>query len=984
MPNIITLNKIVLLLAGVLLIPLLSDAHAANPNLYVSAENPLYNNHFAGSMVVEVVINDVTLHDTSEGEGEPNVTVNGKSLRMVQATDGKWYGYFANVDRAKAADQAAFESGVPGVGLDFGVFCGRNTSSLGPSFTQTDGIAVPRATTGATNGNSAFGTCTGTPSGANINNVVKFSKAINTNPNVPPGQIGLDSNAWPLIQLYAFSSNVVVQYHAAGVAQTVTLQYNDIPNISLSLDRSSYPPSSEVFVTIRDMQLNQDPTSRDSWTFNVNSTQAVFYGAFTENGADEANGNTGLINLIPKLSSIGFEKNGKLTMDLGSILHLKSNQLQAGSATDGTNTYSNIVTLVETQPNSGIFETADFTNNSNIGVLPSAPRGQSATIQYDSTSKSILSGLATAGISLGSSQVQSGQKIPVTVTDSNQNVNNGVRDVLEVFRSSAIIPSLTIGEPLTLRGASGVKFHLDSADDIPTTGTAVSSSVPDRNSARLVLDTRSLVGTVEFDKISVNLGVSSSRLQSLLINVNQDDLGTNWVNYDLRSLQNQLGVSDFSDTSISLFFSSDGSTVTLLSAGSVLQRGLAQISDSAVNQISSKSGPVFLVINFDASNNTVPATGKALSETDTQPIVFDVFSFGQKNGADVNNAIYRFELRETTSSSATFAGTVEYVIANQLNQFDPNLIRTLRTIDQDVKFFVNQRMIEERGVSITYSDLDSVGVVTGVTAKTDINTHTGSVSLGSNVIRFGSPVTIVLVDPDLNVNRNAIDIYNTINDPNSSHVDTVGDSGEMLLEVLINGVRYQRCTINGVEHGGLAATGFSMVETGPNTGRFEGSFKMPSQICNKAGTGLISPAGGIVDVRYNDFRDAFGQERIITLSRATPQQTTPTPPQTTPPVPTMPPAPIMGTRTFTLPSHGATTEIVLTGMIPNYREGTTIELLLTTQDGRTTKLDALTTAHGAYKTVLTLKDGSLTGRYLVDVTYQNSQVGKISFNVAPR
>ena len=100
---------------------------SSNPNLFVSAENPKFDNQFSGSMVVEVVIRDPNLNDTDEGKGEPDVTVNGKTLRMVQATDGNWYAYFANVDRAKAADSTV---GLPGHGLDFGVFCGRDTSPL--------------------------------------------------------------------------------------------------------------------------------------------------------------------------------------------------------------------------------------------------------------------------------------------------------------------------------------------------------------------------------------------------------------------------------------------------------------------------------------------------------------------------------------------------------------------------------------------------------------------------------------------------------------------------------------------------------------------------------------------------------------------------------------------------------------------------------------------------------------------------------------
>ena len=103
----------------ILLIPTIDAEASSNPNLFVSAENSQFDNYFSGSMVIEVVINDSNLHDTGEGKGEPDVTINGKSLRMVQATDGNWYAYFANVDKAKIADSTV---GKNGKGLDFWSF----------------------------------------------------------------------------------------------------------------------------------------------------------------------------------------------------------------------------------------------------------------------------------------------------------------------------------------------------------------------------------------------------------------------------------------------------------------------------------------------------------------------------------------------------------------------------------------------------------------------------------------------------------------------------------------------------------------------------------------------------------------------------------------------------------------------------------------------------------------------------------------------
>src|SRR3990167_6818261 len=172
------------IISSMFLIPIIPAESASNPNLFVSAENSHFDNHFSGSMVVEVVIRDSNLQDTDQGKGEPNVTLNGKSLRMIQSTDGNWYAYFANVDKAKVADST--QSATSGKGLDFGVFCSKDTSSsvFGISLSATSGFAVPRSDglAGFTNGITSFNQCTGAPtSSSNLNNVVRNAQSINTN-----------------------------------------------------------------------------------------------------------------------------------------------------------------------------------------------------------------------------------------------------------------------------------------------------------------------------------------------------------------------------------------------------------------------------------------------------------------------------------------------------------------------------------------------------------------------------------------------------------------------------------------------------------------------------------------------------------------------------------------------------------------------------------------------------------------------------------
>ncbi len=968
-----------------LLFPIFSSFNAEathNPHLFVSAENPIYDNHFAGSMVIEVVVSDPDYNDVGEAEGEPDVTLNGNDLRMVQATDGKWYAYFANIDAAKRADQIVLNAGLGATGksLDFGVFCSSSTDSsiLGTSFSDTEGVAVPRRDGGLldyTNGNAPFSMCTGSPAGNNENNVVRNAKSVNTNPSVPTGQIGLKVGAWQIIQLFSFSS-VEIKYNRPGGIEKVQLEYDDIPNVSSTTDRKGYPNNAEVFLTINDIQLNQDPTDEDSWTFNINSTEATFYQAFTESGSDSGNNSPGLINLEQHLSSLDFVDNGKLTLNLGNVAELQTNKHQPDlSVSDTINTFSQIVTLVESEPNSAIFENFDSSNESTIGILGNAPRGQSATIEYNDKSTSILAGQSTASISMTpkGSQFNAGQQVPVTVVDNDQNVNSGSRDILNVFRSTAIIPSLQLGEPVTLEKTSSLKFYTASTDPL-NGGFVVDFSVPDKNSDRLIVNTAP-IGTSAFEVISLNMGITAGKLQSLFIDDNQQNHnGTNWLNFDLKSFEQQLGISSFSDTNMTLHFGGlPGTTIVqILDPGDITSgRGLVQLDDadiSAINSIPSSSS-VFLVINFDSSANTVSA-GMISNEKDSQPIVIDFFSFGQKNSQEINNAIYRFELEETSNNSGIFVGTIEYTVTNQVNIFDSNLITSLRTIDDRIKFLVNDRLIDEEGINIAYSDIAKVGVTISTSTKTDIKTHSGTVSFTSNTYRFGQPVFFVLNDSDLNQKHDTIESYQVVNDPNSPNVDTVGTSnGELLVEILIKDFRYKRCTINGVEHGGLASTGFILVETGTNSGIFEGSFKMPTQICDKTGTKLISTAGGSLDAKYHDFRDSSGEQNIFSAisfgSSLTGENLA-----------------SLNSKKFIIPEYKKTTEVILSGKVNNYKQGTTIDITLVGPDLSSEKFSVFATQKGEYKVVFTLYHNSLPGNYKVSVNYHDSHIGDKLFQVS--
>jgi len=864
------LNKIlIILLSFSLILPTTAysptvSAYSDHPNLFVSAENSLFDNHISGPMVTEVIVREDNTQ-LDQAIGQPNVSINGRHLQMAQGSDGTWYAFFANTDSAKQADQVAL-SGSPGQSTDFGVFCSSSTPStvLGVDVSQTDGVAIPDSAglSGTTQGTASFSSCSGTPTTpSSQNNVVRNTPSLNTNPQVPSGQIGINPNVWPMIQLFALSGSVHIEYDGSTSTQSVDLDFSDIPNISIKLDRTGYPSGSDVFATINDVELSIDPTSQDSWTFNVGPSSATFYQAFAESGRSASG--PGLVNLVPYLSNLGFKDNGRLSMDTSDVVNLKTNSVQTSSSLNGV--YNKLVTFVETGPHTGIFQSSSA-SVSTIGILPNAPRSHAGSITYNLQSVSIVSGNSDASLAVGNSQSQfgPGQKETITLIDNNQNINSNLIDQLNIFKTSSKIPTLKIGNPITLSSSSDVKFYNSSSS------ISVPSTVFDTNSLRLILDTRSQ-SMSNFQKITLNLGVSAQSLKNLLIDTSQpNSKGTNWVNYDLRSFQQQLGINSFSGTTMTLYFGSIGnSPVPVVSPGTIVSgNGLLQISDSTVASIHSMSSnlPVYLEINFNTP-------GTISNPSDTQPIVFDLFSFGNNNNQQVNNAIYRAELQETSANSGVFSGTIEYAVINQLNQFDPNLIKSLRTFGSNIKFLVNTELTDSNAVHFSVLGTQG-GTSTTVTSQHNLPTNTGIVTLDSPNYRIGSDVTITVNDPDLATDSDTVVTYTSVNDPNSPADDTVGDNnGNILLEVWIKGFRFQHCTINGVAHGGLAATGFTLTEIGPGTGMFKGIFKMPSQICNEDKTALISPIGGNVQAWYHDFRDKYGRSVVVSSTVVIPSKT---------------------------------------------------------------------------------------------------------------
>ena len=534
------------------------EAYAANANLFVSAENSLFDNYMSGPQVIEVAIIDSSISDTNEGKGEPDVTVNGNQLRMVQATDGNWYGYFADYEMARAADND-HDNGDRG--LDFGEFSPDGTAVFTESF-EADGLFYDDKATVTADSNV---------------NVVREPKNLNEYPMKKYGQINLESDIkWPFIQLYTLSAggNVVVQYNKGGGAQSTTLTFDTVDDYAgIMLDRTSYPQGAQVHATITDAWLNIDPTDEDSWTFNTDNGDA-FYHIYNDNGGNGESTFVQSVDAATKVSSVnvgdlmcsdcalklnpnvqGDDKHViTIQRNADSIIVNKNATAPASTAdawlfdsSDDEVVHAIIqlgegtqpVTITEQGPNSGIFGTYDESDDSLLRILDDAERGTSATIDYNDTPVSVLVTHAFAEIDIqpASAVWNSGELIPVVLVDADVNKNSRADEDISLSDPSyKIIPSLRTGSPITLGSGAdsdgNIKVAIGENVTVAKAANGTTVSV-DAFSDRAILN----ITDKNVKALLIDLDITGEQLKSSLVDTTDDkNYGYNLFNYDIQSL----------------------------------------------------------------------------------------------------------------------------------------------------------------------------------------------------------------------------------------------------------------------------------------------------------------------------------------------------------------------------------------------------------------------------------------------------------------
>ena len=248
----------------------------------------------------------------------------------------------------------------------------------------------------------------------------------------------------------------------------------------------------------------------------------------------------------------------------------------------------------------------------------------------------------------------------------------------------------------------------------------------------------------------------------------------------------------------------------------------------------SNEPPVTRPNEFETPESLLAKAKAAVAEeidTTSATFVLEVFTFGtDENGDAMNNAIYRTLLEETSSDSGVFEGTIEYKMLNQLTVDDAGTYDDVVAVDDELVIILDDGYTGTSAPEVAY-DGDHV--------REDAPTYTGEVSFDSATYRVADEVTVILVDPDLNVDADAIDIYT---------VDvTSEDETATLLHLEIGG-----CT----EVDGF--TSFSLRESADDSDTFEGTFDVPASCPAGSTDADDSTTGEDISATYYDFRDASG------------------------------------------------------------------------------------------------------------------------------
>ena len=719
--------------------------------LFVSAENAEFANTFGGAQVVEIVVRDPLNASTEDGiPGAPKVEINGDKFAMVQGADGSWYGYTANGSSVDTADALGSD-----YGLEYGTECTGGSSGNAVTATSAADTSIFDDVDAVWVSHDECDV-----SGSAVTTVLGGAQGLSLLSSSNAGQFGIDADTdtseltWPWISTYDFTAGPVeVCYLKSGAPECVMLDYDDTDSFnSHSTDRSVYPPGAQVELEIRDMMLNIDPTAVDDWSFDVGDESDANEVYTTKYSVYRASASSAASHAAITMSDIGFSDGGvlKLKFDGGLVLDLQDNA-------DST-LVEDQVSIIETSTNTGVFTNIDDADVSNIFLKTTAPRGTSATIDYNDSAMSILVGYQTAVVDLDEASVgeewNSGESFPIIFTDQDRNLNNTADEDILFSEEDTWFPTVHVGTPLGLFGT--VKVSIAGG----TTVTATSDS-----SSGVATVSAITAGGTETRGLEIDTGISVNDFRNMATGLDSDgdgelndeaaientaasngsqDRGDMVINYDVTGL-----AVNTTNVDISIEDTNGGGNLDIIADKTLT--GSFSIMDEFDGTTAAD------ITDFDNDNIVVkfyPIEGSLADIATATAFYVDFFTF---HSSGVNNAVYRCQCEE--GDPGVFEGDVEYYMINQ-NEADAYADWPSRThLSDSLTMIMTGDLTGVDAPRIQVNDTDSDGVSTPQADQVDALTHSGTASFDADSYKVADTVTVTITDMDLNTDSELIEIY---------------------------------------------------------------------------------------------------------------------------------------------------------------------------------------------------------------------------------
>ena len=629
----------------------------------------------------------------------------------------------------------------------------------------------------------------------------------------------LDTADWPFIQTYDISGNsdVTITYGTGSTAETIEILYDYDDDRDISLDRQRYPDNSFVFIELDDSLLNLSPIAEEFWTFSQDGTVNFAIGSPTLISVGDID-----------YEAVGFEE-GPFKFSTASGVYVLSDTDIHDTIKETTDV---VVLFRESNDNDNIFVNYDRSDESNLIVVDNGE----ASVSYNSA-YSIIQDSFNGVIKFITTvdEWYAGVELELQLVDEDRNLNTRSDETIEILVDE--VPYISIGEPLTIDVA-----QINNTDTSAVISVNV-NTLTDSKTGEITLPD----GT---DSVSVTFEWPTDYVTSI-----DNFYIFPYLNYDF-----------------SVFGGPSGTQYVGNTSG--LDEDSNPQSDSDVTIISNSTYAGF---TFDV--DTVSG------DTDGQ-VYIDLFFFGQEgdisdgtvatedftgdiedNVNRVNDAIYRFELEETDDNTATYEGTVEYIMINQLNVFNEGTYDSIDTTGDEIIIIVNDDLDGSDAVRVSYNDFDSTENDETISAQEDANTHSGKISLDKEGYTAGNTITVTLDDSDLNTDSDTIQTYDAANAK-----EWLGNDNVWLVKLLIDDTIYDGSCDNDLS---LSKTGLTLIETGDETGIFVGTLKLPSLYCtgldeNNDGTidgdDAVTTNGKDLEFEYQDYSDASGEPNETSTS----------------------------------------------------------------------------------------------------------------------